>query len=286
MAAARTFTPPGGCVIIPGPMTATLVSVLIALLYAGSAVLLARELKRADHPASGKWQTLAPALTGALAHAALLATVLFAAGGIALGFYSALSLASFAIVSLYLALAALRPVEMLGIGLLPIAAVTVLAGLAGGDVGAGPRLSGEVQFHAVVSLLAYGVLSVSAMQAILVGVQAHLLRTHQPGGFARALPPLSRMEELLFQMLGVGFVLLSVALASGFAYLENMFDQHLVHKTILSLVAWVVFAGLLAGRYAWGWRGQRAVRWTLSGLGFLLLAYFGSKFVLELVLQR
>ena len=123
-------------------------------------------------------------------------------------------------------------------------------------------------------------------QAIVVGVQAHMLHIRQPGGFVRALPPLNAMERLLFQLLGIGFALLSIGLLTGFVYLDDMFAQHLVHKTVLSIVAWCVFGTLLLGRYLWGWRGQRAVSWTLAGLAFLVLAYFGSKFVLELILQR
>jgi ABC-type uncharacterized transport system permease subunit len=65
-----------------------------------------------------------------------------------------------------------------------------------------------------------------------------------------------------------------------------MFAQHLVHKTVLSVMAWLVFGGLLLGRRVWGWRGQKAIRWTLSGFLLLILAYFGSKFVLELLLNR
>jgi ABC-type uncharacterized transport system permease subunit len=94
------------------------------------------------------------------------------------------------------------------------------------------------------------------------------------------------MEALLFEMIGIGFVLLTLALLSGFAFLDNMFAQHLVHKTVLSVLAWMVFGGLLLGRRFRGWRGQKAIRWTLGGFLLLILAYFGSKFVLELVLQR
>ena len=72
----------------------------------------------------------------------------------------------------------------------------------------------------------------------------------------------------------------------GVLFLEDIFAQHLVHKTVLSLTAWLVFAVLLWGRFQFGWRGRTAIRWTLSGFAVLLLAYFGSKFVLELVLMR
>jgi ABC-type uncharacterized transport system permease subunit len=113
----------------------------------------------------------------------------------------------------------------------------------------------------------------------------HLHRRH-PGGFVRALPPLQTMEALLFEMIAVGFVLLSISLASGFLFLEDMFAQHLAHKTILSVAAWTVFALLLWGRFRFGWRGRTALRWTIAGFLVLMLAYFGSKAVLELILRR
>lgn len=92
------------------------------------------------------------------------------------------------------------------------------------------------------------------------------------------------METLLFRFIGAGFVLLTLALATGFMYLEDIFAQHLVHKTVLSIASWAVFGALLLGRLFMGWRGRTAVRWTLSGFGVLLLAYFGSKIMLEWVL--
>ena len=94
------------------------------------------------------------------------------------------------------------------------------------------------------------------------------------------------MESLLFQMLATGIVFLTVSLTSGFIFIENLFAQHLVHKTVLSILAWIIFTGLLIGRSRYGWRGQTAIQWTLIGFILLLLAYFGSKLVLELILHR
>ena len=120
----------------------------------------------------------------------------------------------------------------------------------------------------------------------MLAIQEHHLRNRQPGGYIRALPPLQVMERLLFQMIGTGFALLSAALLTGFFFLEDIFAQQLVHKTVLSIAAWVIFGVLLWGRWKFGWRGRTAIRWTLSGFIFLLLAYFGSKAVLELILTR
>jgi ABC-type uncharacterized transport system permease subunit len=90
----------------------------------------------------------------------------------------------------------------------------------------------------------------------------------------------------MFRLIGAGFVLLTLALLTGFIFVTNLFEQHLFHKTVLSLAAWVLFGILLIGRTRYGWRGRAAVRWALSGFAMLTLAYFGSKFVLETVLGK
>jgi len=118
----------------------------------------------------------------------------------------------------------------------------------------------------------------------VLSVQNSFLHKHQPGGLIRLLPPLKTMETLLFDAIIIGFICLSLSLVSGMIFLENMFAQHLAHKTILSILAWLVFAILLAGRWLAGWRGRTAIRWTLGGFISLMLAYFGSKFVLEVIL--
>ena len=75
-------------------------------------------------------------------------------------------------------------------------------------------------------------------------------------------------------------------MAAGFLYLDDLFAQHVVHHTVLSSLSWAIYGGLLAGRLWLGWRGASAVRWTIIAFTFLLLGYFGSKFVLEMLLQR
>jgi ABC-type uncharacterized transport system permease subunit len=93
------------------------------------------------------------------------------------------------------------------------------------------------------------------------------------------------MEKMLFEIILIGFITLTISLGSGLIFLENMFTQHLAHKTILSIIAWAVFLTLLIGHWKLGWRGKTAIRWTLSGFVSLMLAYFGSKFVLEIILH-
>jgi ABC-type uncharacterized transport system permease subunit len=86
------------------------------------------------------------------------------------------------------------------------------------------------------------------------------------------------------RFLGVSF--LSLSLITGFLFVEDLFVQHLVHKTVLSIIAWCVFTILLWGHWQYGWRGRTAIKWNLSGFFVLMLAYFGSKFVLELILKK
>jgi ABC-type uncharacterized transport system permease subunit len=102
------------------------------------------------------------------------------------------------------------------------------------------------------------------------------------------LPPLLTLETLLFRMIGVGFLFLTLTLVTGVAFSETLFGRalRLDHKTVFALLSWVIFAWLLAGRLRYGWRGRTALRWTLSGFVMLLLAYVGSRFVLEVLLGR
>jgi ABC-type uncharacterized transport system permease subunit len=94
------------------------------------------------------------------------------------------------------------------------------------------------------------------------------------------------MEQVLFTTIHAGVVLLTLSVFSGLIFVDNVFAQHLVHKTVLSIIALFVFGVLLLGRWRFGWRGRKAIHWTLVGYGLLVLAYFGSRLVLEVVLQR
>ncbi len=128
-------------------------------------------------------------------------------------------------------------------------------------------------------------LTLAAVQAIALAVQDRLLHRHSMATLLR-LPPLQLMERLLFQMVAIGFFLLSLTLLTGFWFIDNWLAQHLAHKTVLSIVAWLFFGVLLWGRWRYGWRGRIAIRWALAGYGVLILAYFGTKLVLEQVLQK
>ncbi len=219
-------------------------------------------------------------------HAVILIQTIPGVDGLNLAFFNTLSLLAWVIATLLLTSALGKPVENLGILLFPVTAIMVALAWQTPSI---RLLSADAGWalgsHVLLSLLAYGILTLASVQAILLAIQDRHLHSHHPGGFVRALPPLQSMETWLFQLIGLGFILLTLALASGFIYLEDLFAQHLAHKTALSLLAWVVFGLLLWGRYRYGWRGRKALRWTLTGFAMLMLAYLGSKAVLELILQ-
>lgn len=293
IAHSSAFNVGGSCAIMPAtrtspaPMNHIILILLSVFLYLTSGVLLAVRLARGYNQDDGKAGVLALAMGAVILHGGLLYQTLVGPKGINLGFFNAGSLISW-IIALILVLTAIRkPIENLGIVLLPLAAIAITLDSTFTSrhiVHATGRW--QLDAHILISIIAYSLLTIAMVQAILLAIQEHHLRNRQPGGFIRSLPPLQTMESLLFQMIGIGFALLTIGLLIGLLFLQNIFAQHLVHKTVLSLIAWVVFAVLLWGRWRYGWRGRVAIRWTLGGFVALMLAYFGSKMVLELVLHR
>jgi ABC-type uncharacterized transport system permease subunit len=206
-------------------------------------------------------------------------------GGVDLHFFAALSLVGACMAALCLLVNIMRPVATLGVIAFPVASLLLLADFIAPSTQPLP-IEWQIKLHVVFALLAYSVLSIAALLAILLALQERALRRRQFGGLASALPPLTLLESLVFQLIGVGFILLTLTLISGILFVDNLFAQHLIHKTVLSIAAWVVFGTLLFGRWRYGWRGRRAVRLILIGMVLLLLAFFGSRFVLEVLLKR
>jgi ABC-type uncharacterized transport system permease subunit len=171
----------------------------------------------------------------------------------------------------------------------PVAAVSVLLPLVFPSLR--PLANTELpafKAHISIAMLAYSLLTIAALHALLMAVVEH--RLHHPAmpTVMTNLPPLLTMETLLFRVIWVGFILLTLTLISGIVFSEEVFGQPLkfTHKTLFGIISWCVFAALLAGRQFYGWRGRIAIRWTLAGFIILLLAYLGSKFVLEVILRR
>lgn len=224
-----------------------------------------------------------PALIAVLVQSFVLQQLVYQPLGLNLGFPVAVALVTWVIVIQILFSACFRRIESLGIVMFPLAG---LAGILASLTESGQLLSVSnpaIKGHIMLSIVAYSLVSLAAIQSGLLAYQDTAIRRHQPGGFVRLLPPLNSMESLLFQLLGFAFLFLSASLLSGLFFLEDMFAQRVAHKTILSIIAWIILGTLLFGRFRYGWRGKRAIRWTLFSFGFLMLAYFGSKLVLEYI---
>ena len=198
------------------------------------------------------------------------------------------SLASYVMwfISLILFITSLtRKVKSLALILIPFAILSIILPLnLGGQSDTFINMQTGLGVHILTSLLAYSLLMLASFQALLLAFQNKQLRTHQSSGFSRNLPSLEDMEHLLFRFISIGLVLLSIALATGFAFLDNLFGSGIAHKTILSILSWLIFTALLFGRWKYGWRGRKAINWTLVGFGVLVLAFFGTKFVQEYIL--
>ncbi|MDZ7924395.1 MAG: cytochrome c biogenesis protein CcsA [Marinagarivorans sp.] len=193
----------------------------------------------------------------------------------------------FWVVNLLVLISSLRkPIHNMFVLLLPCTVAALLAALfLKNENHLITDLSGGVLIHIVLSILAYSTFTIATAHALILAYQNKQLHNRQATGFVRLLAPLQTMESLLFEMLWMGQILLTAALISGAIFVDNMLAQHLVHKSVFSALAWLTYSTLLWGRYKQGWRGNIAVRWTLIGFVFLILAYLGSKFVLEILLN-
>jgi len=137
-------------------------------------------------------------------------------------------------------------------------------------------------------MLAYSLFTLSAMHAVFMGFVERKLHHRELNKYLASLPPILTMEALLFRMIVIAFSLLTLALGSGIMFSEALFGKAMVldHKTLFAFASWGIFAALLIGRHAYGWRGRIALRWTLAGFLLLFLAYIGSRFVSEVLLGR
>jgi len=222
-------------------------------------------------------------------HAALLARALFAPDGMHLGVGNAVSAILWLTVLIYWTGNFFYRLDGLQSLVLPVAALASL--LPALLPVARPLPNTELfvfKVHLLIAMLSYSLFTIASLHVLLMALLER--RLHQ-GGLPRALqglPPLLTMETLLFRIIWAGFILLTATLATGVLYSEELFGRaaRFNHKTVFGVLSWIVFAALLAGRHVYGWRGRVAVRWTLTGFLMLVLAYIGSKFVLEVILGR
>lgn len=261
-------------------------SLIAAGAYFGAASLL---WKGMGQTASQNTKTWALCLWGLalIIHAVTLFSLLYSSRGLDMAFLKSASLVAW-IIALFLLLSCLRHrLEILAFFILPATAVLLLSAYfsATRHFVADSNSLG-VQVHIVLSLLAYSLLSFGAFQALALAWHDHQLRKNPSHFLIARLPSLEAMEAFLFILINSGFILLSAGIVSGWLYHEDLMAQHLAHKTVFSIIAWLIFAWLIVGRLLYGWRGRRVLRLTIAGVSFLVLAYFGSKLVLEYILHR
>ena len=223
-------------------------------------------------------------------HAILLYRRVITAEGIDLGVANAISLLVWLTVLIYwLAglvfeglsgiLGLMAPVALVAVALMAVVPTRHIVPYAGDPL---------FTLHFGIAMLAYSLFIVATVHALVMLAEEKWLHRGQLPPFLGTLPPLLEMERLLFRILLAAFVLLTLTLVSGTFFSEHVFGKPFTfsHKTVFGIVSWLIFGGLLAGHHFRGWRGKTAVRWTLAGFTALLLAYVGSKVVLELILKR
>jgi ABC-type uncharacterized transport system permease subunit len=270
-------------------MNLALITAIAAIgLYLFTAARLGINMSHGDSNVTRSSDTLlAIALLAVILHAVFLYQGIIDIGGLNLSFFNTLSLLGWVIVSVLIIGAFFEPVLNLGVVMFPGAALTLILMIIFPTEHVMALQGGwPMKVHVLSSILAYSLFALAAVQVILLALQDKAIRAHKNAGFVRSLPPLQTMEALLFQMIALGFVILSFSLLTGAIYITDMFAQHLVHKTVLSLLSWFVFAILLWGRWKFGWRSRKAFAWTMGGFIALGLAYPATKFILEMILER
>ncbi|CAB5500662.1 Inner membrane protein YpjD [Bathymodiolus thermophilus thioautotrophic gill symbiont] len=215
---------------------------------------------------------------------ALTFTNFWTANGVFFGLANSASFAAWLIAVLLFLSSLSKPVHALGILVYPLAALSLVFSLLFPDT-AGKIISLSIASHVFLSITAYALLALAVCQSVLLKIQKIYLHAKKINPFINKLPPLQTMERIMFQGLRVGFYLLTLSLITGFIFIDDFFAQHLIHKTTLSLVAWIIFAVLIFGHKLFGWRGKQTIVAIQVGFSVLLVAYFGSKFVLERLLS-
>jgi ABC-type uncharacterized transport system permease subunit len=240
-----------------------------------------------------------------LVHGALLDATIFPQNAMVFGFAFALSAMFWLGAGIYWIESFFFPLDGLRLLVLPLACVASLLPLAFGGVrvlsySAAPMF----KLHFLIANVAYGLFAIAALHAVLMLLVERRLHAMRGGaalqragdasrngwltGWLGTLPPLLTLEKLLFRLIAAGFVLLTLTLLSGIVFSEQLQDRalRLDHKTVFAILSWLMFGALLTARKVSGWRGRAALRWVLASFVALLLAYVGSRFVLEVLLHR
>ena len=262
--------------------------IITVLLYVTATLLLATKVFNIINKLAGKdLIILVLGIIALASHGEILHQTIFLQAGFDFSFFNVISIIGWFVALIVLFASLYYPIQQLLLILYPIAGVTILLEYFIPDVRIlDQSLSMGLRIHIVLSICAYSLLMIGALQALLLAIQDKLIKTKQVSKIIDILPPLQIMEKLLIQIIVVGFFFLSLSLITGIVFVYDIFEQHLAHKTVLSILAWIIYSILLWGRWSFGWRGKRVTNWVLGGFITLLLAYTGTKFILEFVLHR
>ena len=202
--------------------------------------------------------------------------------GVFFGLTISISFVAWVVATLLFITSFSKPIHSLGMLVYPLSAVAVIIALF--FPGSHEKiLSTSIAAHVFLSIGAYALLAIAVGQSVLLSIQERLLHDHNINTFIDKLPALQTMEDFLYQTLKMGFLLLTFSLISGYFYIDDFFTQKLTYKTILSVIAWIGFAGIVVGHKLFGWRGKMVTLSTQIAFGILLLSYFGTKFFLEVL---
>jgi ABC-type uncharacterized transport system permease subunit len=272
-------------------MNPILLHLFTSLAYLVLATWMWRNLQRGPQPDATRSTRVAHALVviPLVIHAGLLSGTMLRPGGLYLGVGNAISVIILLAVLIYWIASFFHRLEALNVLVLPAAAALSLLPIF--LPASGPLANTELfvfRAHLLIALLAYSLFTVASLHVLLMAVFEKRLHSGNVPAFMQALPSLLAMETVLFRIIASGFVFLTLTLATGVLFSEELFGKALTftHKTLFGFVSWLIFAALLVGRKFYGWRGRVAVRWTLAGFMALILAYIGSKFVVEIILRR
>lgn len=268
-------------------MANILLHLLPASFYLASAVLAHRTThNKQNHPQQSLPRLCL--LLGLLAHAGALASVISSPDGFYFGLSIALSLSLWLAMLIYGLESLSTPLQPLLQLAAPVAAIaSLLPALLPGHPHELEAFNWAYRLHIVLAMLAYSLFTLAVFHALLLAIAERQI--HKATLDSRpSLPPLLSLERLLFRLISTAFVFLTLTVSSGLFFSEYIFNKpfSLTHKAVFGIASWLLFATLLAGRHWRGWRGRLAKRWLLAGFFCLILAYAGSRFVLEFLLQR
>tara|TARA_B100000029_G_C17597890_1_gene964800 strand:- start:3170 stop:3904 length:735 start_codon:yes stop_codon:yes gene_type:complete len=175
-----------------------------------------------------------------------------------------------------------KEIHHLGLILFPLTSATLIMSQFMDNISVNQEyITDGLQLHILTSFSSYGFLGLAAIQALLLNYQEKQLKNVKHSQFIASLPSIEVMEKIMFDLIILGFILLTISLLSGAPFVIQDNSIHIIQKILFSLIAWITFAYLLYKRFSYGVRGKKAVHITLSGIIFLLIAYLGTKFLFE-----